>query len=75
MAPRKKAPPKPMFALRFDFIESLENLCQQSIMLLQCIETVMTHTKIGPGVKEILQERVKAFRAALMSETDTNEES
>ena len=64
----KKQPPKPLFSLKADFYESLDNVAQQGIMLITAIETVMHHTEIPKGVKELLVERVKAFRSALSSD-------
>lgn len=67
---RKKTPPKPMFDLRHDFVESLENVCQQGIMLLQTVDLLLKHDlKIPDSIKEVLKERHDAFRSALMNET------
>jgi hypothetical protein len=66
---RKKEAPKPLFELRHDFVASLENVCQQSMMLLQAVDAVLQHdSNLKPGVRDILKERSDAMRAALMSE-------
>jgi hypothetical protein len=66
---RKKDPPKPMFSLKHDFVASLDNLCNECIMMLQAVETVVRDDdKLVPGVRDILRERCKAFRAALSSD-------
>ena len=66
---RKKDPPKPLFALRHDFVASLDNVCSEAVMLLQAVDTVLRHDdKLASGVRDILSERSKAMRAALMSE-------
>lgn len=63
---RKKDPPKPMFALRFDFVASLDALCGEATMLLNALETVLKHdASLKPGVKDLLDQRCKALRAAL----------
>lgn len=64
----RKEPPKPMFDLRHDFVASLENLCQQSLMMLQAVEAVVKDDKLNPAVRSVLQERVAALRAALTME-------
>lgn len=68
MAKKKDAPP-PMFTLRHEFVASLENLCQQALMMVQALDTVLQHdTGLKPGVRDLLAERNKALRAALLSE-------
>lgn len=64
---RKKNLPKPLFDLRFDFVESLENVCQQAIMLLQAVDTVKQHGNLPEAINAILEERADALRNALMS--------
>ncbi len=65
---RKKEQAKPLFDLKHDFVDSLENVCQQSIMLLQAVDTVLRNGNLPIGVKEILAERSNAMRSALMKE-------
>lgn len=66
---RRKEPPKPMSSLRHDFVASLENVCNEAMMLLQAVDTVLQHdTNLKPGVRDILKERSAAMRAALLSE-------
>lgn len=69
---RKKTPAKPISALRFDFVESLENLCNESMLLWQALESVLQRRgkPIPDGVWDILQERHDAFRAALIGRDD-----
>jgi hypothetical protein len=71
---RKKEPPKPLAGLRFDFVESLENVCQQSLMLLQVVDTILKHQDEGvplkPGVLAIMQQRADALREALIGRDD-----
>ena len=65
---RKKDPPKPMFALKHDFVDALENVCQQAVMLMQAVDMVIRHGDTPEGIKEVLVERSKAMRAALSAE-------
>lgn len=65
---RKKDPPKPLSNLRFDFVDSLENVCNQAMMLLQAVDSVIQHGGLKPAINDILAERAKALRAALISE-------
>lgn len=65
---RKKEAPKPLSHLRFDFADSLENVCNQAMMLLQAVDTLIQHGDVKPSIKEILIERSKAMRDALISD-------
>lgn len=65
---RAKPTPKPLFSVKFDFVESLDNVAQEGVMLLQCIKTILDNIEIKPGVREILDERVAAFRKALSAD-------
>jgi hypothetical protein len=66
---RKKEPPKPMSSLRFEFVASLENLCNEAIMMLHAVDTLVRQDDgVKPGVRDILRERSAALRAALLSE-------
>lgn len=57
-----------MSALRHDFVASLENVCQQSLMLMQAVEMVIEKDSgIRPQIREMLSERAEALRAALLS--------
>lgn len=69
---RKKEPPKPLFTLKHDFVAALENVCSEAVMLLNALETVLRHdSSLKPGVRDLLAERCKALRAALLSGEDT----
>lgn len=65
---RKKDPAKPLFTLKHDFVDSLENVCHQAIMLLQAVDMVIKHGGVPEPVKEILVESSKEMRAALSAE-------
>ena len=65
---RKKQEPKPISSVRFDFVEALENVCGQAIMLLQAVDAVLKHGDLKEGVKQILQERHDAMKRALIGD-------
>lgn len=68
---RKKEPPKPIAGLRFDFVNSLENLCDETMLTVQALSSVLKiDSEIHPAIKEILQERHDALRAALIGSDD-----
>jgi hypothetical protein len=64
---RKKPPIKPISVLRFEFQESLENLCQCSLMMLQVVTVVLEQVPDLPG-HDILAERAAELRKALVSD-------
>lgn len=68
MARKKDDPPKPLFSVKQDFVNALENVCGETLMLLQAVEMALRHGDVAHGVKDILTERANAMRAALVSE-------
>ena len=71
MMSRRTAEPKPMCALQHDFMIALKNLCDEANLMLLLVETLIMHGEVNPpGTKEILIERAKALRAALMSSNE-----
>lgn len=73
---RKKDPPKPISELRFDFVDSLENVCNQAMMLMQVVDAILRHhdgdkvQPLPPGIVEMLQQRSDAMRQALIGKDD-----
>ena len=68
MAVKKKAV-KPLSTVRFDFVDAMENVCNEAIMMLQSVDTVLQlDTTMKPGTKEILQQRHDSLRNALIGE-------
>lgn len=65
---KTKEKPKPLFAVKHDFYASVDNVAQESIMLIQAIEMALRGGKIPEPVADILKERVAAFRASLSSD-------
>lgn len=72
---KKKQPAKPMSNLRFDFEDSLENVCNRSLMLVQAVDMTLEavnselqHATLPESIKTILKERADGLRAALIGE-------
>jgi hypothetical protein len=57
---RKKEPAKPLFTLKHDFVEALDNVCHEAIMLMQAVDMVIRHGDVPESIKGILVERAKA---------------
>jgi len=66
---RKKDPPKPLLASKFDFVTSRDNVIQESIMFLQAGEMVTDRGMVEGPVADVLKERSAAFRAAIFTDT------
>lgn len=66
---RRKEEPKALFDLKHDFYTSLDNAAQQAINLIQAVDQAINlgGVKEGP-LSDLLKERSKALRTALMSE-------
>lgn len=65
---RKKEPAKPLFGLKHDFYESLDNVSQRGINLIQAAEFAIKHGNLSEPIAAPLREAVAAFRDSLMSE-------
>lgn len=65
-----KKTPKPLFSLKNDFADSLEAFCQAGIMLEQQVRSAIELGCIDNRVKDLVQKRLDAFRAAMISDTD-----
>lgn len=62
----RKEKPKPLFSLKGDFVDSLQEACQQGITLIQVCEQVISAKLIkNEGVAKIFEEHVSAFRDSL----------
>lgn len=69
---RKKEKPKPLFSLKHDFLDSLEEFIQASMMLHNAVKTVLDYGAPGQpipdSVKEMLRERIAAWEKATLSD-------
>ena len=67
---RKKEEPKPLFAVKDDFVESLQNLSMKGVMLLQAVEQALDLGAVSQNAhaETVLRQRAVEFRAALTSE-------
>ncbi len=64
---RKKQEAEPLLVHKHAFVDSLDNVVQQSIMLLSAIDTIMTHQPDLKGA-DILKERAEAFRKSIFND-------
>lgn len=67
---RKKEPAKPLFAVKHDFVNSLDTLLQEAVNLAGVLDMVLQHGSLPPNIKEIVAVRVTRFKAALFSRDD-----
>lgn len=71
MAAKKKTPP-PLFAVKHDFVDSMDAFIQASMMLHNAITTVLGLVKPGQplpdSVRSLLQERADAWEKATLSD-------
>lgn len=71
MAAKKKTPP-PLFAVKFNFIDSLDAFIQASMMLHNSITTILSLTKPGDpipdDVRKMLKERADAWEKATLTD-------
>lgn len=67
---RKKDPPKPLFGLKHDFYDSLDNFIQYSINLHQMARSLLDLNVVPDKLKPMLQEKVDALETAMMSKDD-----
>ncbi len=74
--PRKKDPPKPLLATKFDFVESLDNVIQQAIIFDQAVDMAFDLNKrnaeggliIPKAVADLIDERRAAFKSSIFQE-------
>jgi hypothetical protein len=66
----RKNQPKPLFMLRGEFHDSLENAMGKLIVLMQAVETALDLNQIGDAAKPIVRKALDDMRAAIMSDGD-----
>lgn len=64
MAKREK--PKPLFTLKHDFVDSLDNVAQQAITFLQIVEQALELDLVKEPIKTRLRQQADQFRASLI---------
>lgn len=60
----KKQPPKPLFPLKHDFVDSLDNYILQASSLASAVGMLVRGNDLTGPVADILKERLAAFDAA-----------
>lgn len=65
----RKEAPEPLLAHKHAFIKSLDNVLNESMMLITVVESILQQdTGIKPQVAALLKERVIAFRKTIYTE-------
>ena len=64
---RSKPEPKPLFALKGDFYDSLDHTLQQMVNFLQAVETALQLDQVSATMKPKLQEQCDRMRKALLT--------
>lgn len=65
-----KKQPKPLFPLKTEFYDSLDNFAHQAGMLADMCRQMIKMDAVNEKLKPMLQERLDAFQAARMSDED-----
>lgn len=65
---RKKESAQPMLALKGEFQDSLDNLCQAAMNLMFAVETALELGHVNAAATVRLKEQVNALRAALTAD-------
>lgn len=65
---KAKQKPKALFTLKQDFYDSLDNVAQEGIMLIQSVEMTLRLGGLSDEASKILKERISSFRASLSSD-------
>lgn len=60
----KKNPPKPLFPLKHDFMDALDNYTQQAGNLAQAVGMLLRAGDLKGPLADVLRERLDAFEAA-----------
>lgn len=63
--PRTASKPRPFFAITDEFVDALDNVVQEALNLEGAIKTILDLDLVQGGAREILIERMGAFKAAL----------
>lgn len=64
---RKKPDPKPLFSVKHDFVDSLDNFIQKVVMLRNAAHTLCDIGGLPDKAKQILSEQVAELDKAMMS--------
>lgn len=56
---------KPLLATKHDFVDSLDNVIQQAILLDQALRMLLDRGGLKPEITALLQERMEAFKYSI----------
>lgn len=61
---------KPLFAVKHDFVDSLDRFCETAVVLHQAVSTALELGQIGDNVRPVIEEKLQAFERAMMTTED-----
>ena len=64
---RKKAEPMPLFAVKHDFVESLDTFCQKAVNLSQMVQTALELKLVMDPLRAKLQVALDEFNRAMLT--------
>lgn len=67
---RRKDTPKPLFAVKHDFVDSLDRFIQEVVSLRLALDQALQLNLVQAPAKDILEERLKALGTAMDSDPD-----
>lgn len=70
MGLKSKPTPKGLTTVKTDFLNSLQNVVDQGNLLISVLEGALQHGAINGKIKDMVEERLKAFRTALYGGTE-----
>lgn len=67
---RKKTEPKPIFAVKFDFVESLDAFCEAAMFLHQAVTIALELKQVSEPVASKLREANAKLERAMTRDED-----
>lgn len=59
---------KPIFAVKHDFVDSLDAFLQEAVSFHQAVQTALELGQVSDTVRPVLEARLKAFARAMMTD-------
>ena len=69
----RKKTPRPLMAVKHDFVDSLDAFIQAAVMLHQAVTSLISMGAVTGTAANSLQERADAFERAFLTEHDTEQ--
>lgn len=67
---RKKTPPPPLLAVKFDFYDSLDNVISKIVNLYGAVKMVVDHGELPDGTRDQLQRLLDEMHDAVFTKDD-----